>query len=67
MTMNVLQMSARKWSVVLFSVLLTMGQGCNSLQENPAISIVTDNDPGIPVAHALAKITGALSSKNITF
>ncbi len=65
--MNVLQMSARKWSVVLFSVLLTMGQGCNSLQENPAISIVTDNDPGIPVAHALAKITGALSSKNITF
>ena len=35
--------------------------------KTPLISIVTDNQPGISVQHGLAKLTEALSSKNISF
>jgi len=35
--------------------------------ENPVISIVTDNAPGVSVQHGLSKLTNALQVKNITF
>lgn len=38
-----------------------------SIGKTPFISIVTDNQPGIPVQHGLTKLTEALSSKNISF
>ncbi|MCK5206893.1 MAG: hypothetical protein KAQ79_02700, partial [Cyclobacteriaceae bacterium] len=40
---------------------------CNTNNEIPGISIVTDDKPGVIVLHGLTKLTNALQEKNITF
>lgn len=40
---------------------------CNTANENPEISIVTYDNPGITVLHGLTKLTNVLQEKNITF
>ena len=65
--MNNLQLFSKNWIVIFFSFLISLGHCCNVGNENPQISIVTDNDPGKPVQYGITKLTDALSSKNIAF
>lgn len=50
----------------LIFILLT-SLNCYATNETPAISIVTDSNPGVPVLHGLTKLTDALKAKNIIF
>jgi hypothetical protein len=57
-----------KLSIVIFvsSILIISLYYC-ATDDNPDLSIITDELPGVSVLHGLTKLTDALSAKNITY
>ncbi len=55
-----------KW-LLLNAVLFISITISYAAQENPEISIVTDQAPGVSVSHGLTKLTEALQAKNIAY
>ena len=53
--------------LISLSLLLLSSLTSYAANENPALSIVTDQAPNASVSHGLAKLTDALEAKNITF
>jgi hypothetical protein len=49
------------------AIILPVSAICQPTNNNPAVSIVTDLNPGAPVLHGLSKLTEAIQKKNITF
>lgn len=53
--------------LITLTFILLSSLNCYSTKVSLKISIVTDNQPGIPVQHGLTKLTAALTTKNIGF
>jgi hypothetical protein len=56
------------WSILKSaSFLLIISLNCCGVNENPDLSILTDETPGVAVSHGLTKLTEVMDAKNITF